>query len=124
MKAAVFPDLSAIGRLLALILAVLAVLTISPPQRMHVTMLQMQPMAHMDDRGHRDHSEPMRAADATAKGAGYLPCEILCLGTLVEGGALLVMGPTVLLALAFAPLTPRAVKAQSPDPGLRPPNLL
>ena len=114
MNHATLPQLIRTLRLLALVLAVLAV---GMPQRMHAMMAMDVPEAAMA----MDHSAHMGAADAMAKGAAHLACDVLCVGTLVEGAPVLPTLQSRLGVLAFLPMALRSVKAQSPDPALRPP---
>jgi hypothetical protein len=117
MKHAVLPQLLRTLRLLALVLAVFAVLAVGMPQRMHAMMAMDAPEAAMA----MDHSAHMGAADAMAKGAAHLACDVLCVGTLVDGAPVLPTLQSRLGVLAFLPMALRSVKAQSPDPALRPP---
>ena len=108
MKHAALPPLIRTLRLLGLLLAVFAVLAVGTPQRMHAMMAM-------------DHSAHMGAADVMAKGAAHLACDVLCVGTLVDGAPVLPTQQSRLGAVAFLPMAQRAVKAQSPDAALRPP---
>ena len=117
MKHAALSPLIRTLRLLGLLLAVFAVLAVGTPQRMHAMMAVAAPEVAMA----MDHSAHMGAADAMAKGAAHLACDVLCVGTLVDGAPVLPTLQSRLGVVAFLPMALQAVKAQSPDAALRPP---
>lgn len=119
MKNAALPQLVSTLRLLGLLLAVFAVLAVNTPPRMTAMMTMSAPDTVMM----MDHSDHMAASDAMAKGAGHSACDILCVGSPVGYVTTLPIVQSRLGVLAFVPMALPAVKAQTPDPALRPPQL-